>query len=196
MWKAKNKSLFTLQLLPVQIRMRHSRLLTALFAIALLTGCSSNNPIDKLKFFNDMETLATFTRTVPAGIVYSESAYSGNYICMLDSTNVFSPSFSMQVKKISAKPVQKVTISAWIKIEPGADPNLTLDVMNDKESTIEWITKSQQQELKPGKWMWVGMTIDLRAKGRNNPENIFKIYAFNKASSKAYIDNMEIQFEQ
>ena len=166
--------------------------------ILVLNSCSDSKSNDGLTFTNDMETIFAWSDNAPKNILYFNNAHSGKYVCMIDSSNIFSTTFNMNAKAISSSPLKRVTIGAWFNSQQnGSEPNIAIDIRDKDGSTIDWIAQSGKDLIKStGEWTWVEMSVDLTSKNRNALDNSYRVYAFNKNGSGCLVDDIEISYEK
>ena len=168
-------------------------LLVAITVIGF-SGCGDDDY--PASFKNDMDQGVAWTDNPPPHIIQSPDARSGRYICKLDASNAFGPTFNMHVKDITDKKYGKVKISVWMKAkETNAEPQLVLDIRREDGSTIEWLSqKFTGSALKTDKWGYYENKIDLTKSDRKNPDNIYRIYVSNGKETPVFIDDMRIDF--
>jgi hypothetical protein len=166
--------------------------------ITLLTACGDSASNNGLTFQNNIETSFAFSDNPRSNIIYFKNAHSGRYVCIIDSTNIFSVGFNMKVKDIDPDPLKKVTIGAWFNAQQaGSNAQLAIDIRDKNGNTVDWIAQPTGEYLtSTGDWNWVEMSIDLTVKNFNNPDNIYRIYAFNRTGSSVLVDDIKISFEK
>jgi hypothetical protein len=126
-------------------------------------------------------------------------AHSGTHVCKLNKDNPFSSSMDIKVKDISRKPLKTARITAWFMITSNtSDQNLVLDIRDSTlQNSFEWINTDAANYLTDlNKWAKVEMTVDLTKKDRNNPNNVYRIYAANSKDEPVYVDDFEVSFEE
>src|SRR4051812_47910413 len=91
-------------------------------------GCGGKK--SDLVYSNDMDNYVNWTSScVPKNIVRLGKAHSGKYACQIDSGNVFSATYKMNLYDVSQNPVTKVTVTGWFTSKDGgSEPFLAIDV--------------------------------------------------------------------
>jgi hypothetical protein len=173
-------------------------LMIALMVLSL-SSCDRNKNSD-LIFFNSMESsIGWNVNQVPNNypIIKFDNAFSGQYVCKLDSTNPFSITFYMKQKDICKKKLSLVRLSAWFMIiADNSEQNLVTEIRDSNEKVLEWIVKDAKDfEPEINNWRKVSITIDLTLNERNNPENYVRIYASNGKAFPVFVDDIKIEFE-
>ena len=169
---------------------------TWLLVFTMLFSCSREEKKSKLAFDNNIESI--YWGSSPNTIKFA-NAHSGNYVCKLDKTNPFSQVFNIKVKDLSTKPLRRAKISAWFMLTGNySEQNLVLDVRDSSmQQSLEWINTDAIDYVKDlNKWGKAELIVDLTKKNRNNPNNVFRIYASNGKEEPIYVDDFEIQFEE
>ncbi len=163
-----------------------------------LNSCSDSKSNDGLTFVNDMENQFAWNENHHPNIVYYKNAHSGKYVSIIDSVNIFSPSYLMKFKDVDSSPLKRVTVGAWFNAQQdGSDPQIAIDIRDKTGNSMEWISQDGKDLVKnTGSWEWVEFTVDLSVKGRNQPDNSLKIYAFNKSGSSCLVDDIQVSYEK
>jgi hypothetical protein len=149
-----------------------------------------------MNFNNNIETSYW---TTSSNTIQVNNAHSGNYCCKLNKDSPFSTTFNIRVKDISEKPLQRAKISAWFM--PTSDlveQNLVLDIRDSTtEKSFEWINNDAANYLTElNKWGKIDLLVDLTINNRNDPNNVYRIYASNGKDEPIYVDDFEIVFEE
>jgi hypothetical protein len=173
----------------------YSQFIFLTFILFCFCNCGYNNKT--LIFSNDMDMATTWKGYSSSNVIYVEKAHSGKYVCKLDVSNPFSPTFYSQIKKISSKPLKSLVISEWIFLKGGgSDPSLVADFRDKDEKTLEWLSEpAKDAVLERNIWVNVYLTIDLTKNKRNNPENYIRIYSLNNSKEEVLVDDLKISFE-
>ncbi|HLG35572.1 MAG TPA: hypothetical protein VI757_11890 [Bacteroidia bacterium] len=171
-----------------------------LFLLATVTiSCNSNSNNDsKLTYTNNFETDYAFNSHHQGNVIKSADAHSGWFVSKIDSTQVFSTTFNMQVSDISKNPLQFVHFSAWIKMESmNSQPMMVVDVADSTKKTLEWLALHVNQQITElNEWVKVDVKFDLTDNKRNSPSNYLKIYVSNGKKEPSYVDDISITFNE
>ena len=181
--------------------MKRNLFLTAALTTSLyfLPGCSGPDSKSELSFVNDMETLFGWnTNSRLSNIVYYKGAHSGRYVCAMDSSNNFGPTFEMRLKEVDPGPLKRLKVGCWFNTQQeGSRPEIIVDIRDKDGNTKEWLTQPGKDIIKStGEWTWVELQLDLSVKNRNLPDNIFRIYPLNTSGAVALADDIGIHFEK
>jgi hypothetical protein len=165
----------------------------------VMIGCDNNRPVDsKLYFSNNFESAIGWVDNKSKNMIWKDGAFSGHVICQIDSVAPYTPTFNMQFKDISDKPIKSVKIDAQIMMSGNeSNPTIVVDIRNQNFETIEWIPSGAKHSVNEmNKWVPVTVTVNLQEKDRNNPENFVRIYVSNVEPKIAFVDDIQITFEE
>lgn len=157
----------------------------------LITGCSYK---PEMTYKNDMSA-KSWGLEPTSNIVKDFKAPSAPFVCKIDSSAPYSPTFNMRVSEISEETLTKVTLSAWIKVDDlRATPDLVVDIRDKNDQSMEWLAHTIYLS-KAHKWIKQEVTVNLKERNRNNKQNFIRVYVSNGKSIPASVDDIEIKFE-
>lgn len=166
-----------------------------LFVGTLITiisfGCSSDKK-DPLLFNNDFESAKGW---YDVSGIYDQEAHSGLNSIYTDANNIYSKTFKIKFKNISAKPLKGVAFSIWCYAESlPINGKVVASVKNDSIESIMYNSTELENFInEEKKWVKVSGKIDF-ALHVSDPENEFGFYVWNTGKNKILADDVTIRF--
>ena len=166
--------------------------------LIFLVGCNGGRKDSKLHFFTSIESSYAYQNDLTPSVAWSGEAYSGNYVCRLDSATPYSVTFSMKMYKITGKQLKSVSVKAWVNMSAmTSDPMLVVDIKDSTDQSIEWLSRSAKDFVgEPNHWEEVEFKVNLTEKQRNRSSNSLRIYLMNTKKDFALVDDIEVSFEE
>jgi hypothetical protein len=131
----------------------------------------------------------------PSNKLSTEAAHSGKYSMKLAGSDDYSESVVKHFSEIASDTVRFISTSIWLY--PKEDnPVVALVVSIEKPdgSSIAWNGKStEKMALKKNEWHKINFRADLR-QTKTSPDDVIKIYVWNKKSITVYADDLEIVY--
>lgn len=170
------------------------RVIFALSAVLMISACTSNQ--EGIRFYSNYDNDLGWNESFSKLMEEIPDAPSGKMAGVLNAQSPYSTTFNLNAARISDKPLKSVTVTAQVKIEGAtADPLVVIDIRGKDGNTLEWLSKGPDDiGGSVGKWVTISNQIDLTANNRNDPNNIFRIYATNNSPEKVLVDDIEIVF--
>jgi len=162
---------------------------------SFLLSCSVKKE-ELVAYRMDMDNHIFWEDPTPRNIISDPAAYSGRFVCRLDSLFQYSPTFQARLSSISKRTVSSVILSGWFKRENNfAQPQLVIEIKNGDGVTMEWLMKGFEGRTSDTmRWTYLESEIDLIEKSRNRPDNIYRIYVMNTKGAFTLLDDFQIVF--
>lgn len=160
----------------------------------LFAGCSEKER-GKFVFDSNMETSYWSPST---NVIKFANAHSGNHACKIDKSNPYSTTFELRANEISEKPLHTAKITGWFLLTgDNSEQQLVFEVRDSSNlQTLEWINTNAADYIEElNQWGKIELIVDLSFDNRNNPKNIFRVYASNGKEDAVYVDDIEVGFE-
>ncbi|CAN5375797.1 hypothetical protein BH11BAC1_BH11BAC1_14300 [soil metagenome] len=143
-------------------------------------------------YFFDFEPHDDYT---PASKLSTDEAHSGSHSILLDGSDTYSETFQKKFYEIATDTIKFISTSAWIYATKD-NPSVALVVSTEKPdgTSISWQGKeSDKMNLKKNEWHKINFRADLRGL-KTSPDDIIKIYLWNKKGGTVYADDLEIVY--
>lgn len=131
----------------------------------------------------------------PSGNQSKEIVHSGSYSMKLSGADSYSENIIKKFSDVSTDTIKFISTSVWIY--PKEDnPVVTLVVSIEKPNgkSISWQGKAtDKMNLKKNEWQKVNFRADLR-EIKTSPDDLIKIYLWNKKGGTVYADDLEIVY--
>ncbi|MBK5285772.1 MAG: glycosyltransferase family 39 protein [Bacteroidia bacterium] len=122
-------------------------------------------------------------------VIQKSFAHSGKNVCLTDSSNRYSNTFHNTAGAIS-KSSTYLKACGWVYYEKKIANCLFVSAFENKDGPYQYNAVSISEFGPPDKWFQICKDIEIPADAE--PSNIVKIYFWNKGTSPAYIDDVEI----
>ena len=146
----------------------------------------------KQNFIYDFEPVADVSSPINLSNAF---AHSGNYSMEMSGSDTYSESIIRKFSAVSSKSLTFISTSAWIYPKDD-DPVVALVVAieNKEGKSISWQGKAtDNMHLKKNKWHKINFRADLREL-KLSPEDVSKVYIWNKKGGTVYVDDLEIVY--
>ncbi len=164
-----------------------------LLSLILATGCSEEKR-GKLTFDTNFESAYWGTNS---SVIKSAEAHSGNYMSKINKDNPYSSTFEIKAKDLESKSISSVNITAWFMLTgDNSEQQLVFEIRDSSNlKTLEWLNLDATEYVEElNKWVKVEHLVDLTENNRNNPNNIYRVYASNSKDEPVYVDDIDIEF--
>lgn len=162
----------------------------------LLAGCGKKESKEEgVIFNNDFEATLGWIENVN-GVVRGE-AHSGNFLCKTDTLGPYGNTFTLELNKISDKPLKKVSASVWmLKSTDAAEGVLVIEISNKDKKSLAYISSlTKGVANSTHEWTNIEAFSDLTKKDLNNPSNKITVVFINTSKDRIDIDDVKIKFE-
>lgn len=148
---------------------------------------------DNLHYFQDCESIQGWfgVNSLSTDI----KGHSGTYTVITDQVHDYSMTFSRTFSEISSKPIKKIKAAVWCystnKLSSG---EFCVQIVTPTGETKRWISQLYQDQIKEPK-IWTKLSMEIPVpKEAFAPENIVKVFLWNKGTVPVYGDDFEIEF--
>jgi len=176
-----------------EIQLNDSTMMIKKFAYANAIFHKNIVPNKSIRGFNDFEE---------TGDGWSENgdklsnltSFSGDYSVKLDTSDRFSPTYSITIGDLAFPPSLTININAsvFVYLTNGAEGNLVIAVQNG-DIVKYWNAVGLQEFSIP--YVWNKVTIDKNLPQDLQASDLIKVYVWNTGKNDFYVDDFEIKIE-
>jgi len=181
-------------------------LLFIAIAALLVYGCSNSKtktevaaPVQQnmIEITNDLENavavIPSWINEKTVVIMKDPMAHSGEYASVTNETHEYSYAYQELLKNINTGLPKRVVLSGWV-YSTVANPKLGFILnISEKQQQYDWKVYSLEKLTETGKWVEFNTTFYMDKP--LNPEQEFRIFAWNQSKKPIYFDDFNIRFE-
>ncbi len=171
------------------------KLSLTILILSVLTHCTRRHKADNLHYFQDFESIAGWFG-MPA-LSSDIKGHSGNYSMLTNAQLDYSPGLTRKLKEISDKPIKKIRASIWCyTMDKNSNGAFCVQIMNANGENKLWIARPFVDFIK-SESTWTKTVIETEIpKDAANPENMVKVFMWNKGTIPVYGDDVEVIFSE
>lgn len=156
---------------------------------ALVFGCS-----DKKGFVTTFKGSIEGGDWINTNTGYNGGGHTGDLSSKVDSVNQFSYGFSKLISEISDKPIKKIKISVWVKLENMEKKVALVVALTDKNNKqIFWESQDVNPDVKEIN-KYSKISTEFKLPDFENEGTLARVYIWNPNGNVANVDDFEIQF--
>lgn len=160
----------------------------------MMSVVSCKDEQNTIIFKNDIDNFAAWVDYNLYGKHYTDSAYSGKYVNILNPTNPYSTTFYQRIKDICDQKINEVEIKAMVYCKDKIPiSSVVLDIWDhDSKSKFFYGVDVSDFVVKPNKWYLCKARVNLKEVKNITEEDFLRIYLKNDGASNIYVDDISI----
>lgn len=161
----------------------------------VLMACVRRHNADNLHYYQDFESIKGWFGV--EALRSDIKGHSGNYSLLTDMNFNYSIGFTSKVSEISKFPLKKIRATVWCnspsKLATGA---FCVQITNPANENKLWDARIFEDFIKVEN-KWTKAVIDVAIpKEAQAPDNVVKVFLWNKGNIPVYGDDFEIEFTE
>lgn len=161
----------------------------------MMSVVSCKDEQNTIIFKNDIDNFAAWVDYSLPSKYYTDIAYSGKYVNLLNPSYPYSTTFHKKIGDITCNTISNVEVKAMVYCKDKIPPAfIRLDIW-DFQSTSKFFLSSDIGDyvVKPNNWYLCKTIFNLNDIKNKKQEDFLRIYLKNDGTNDVYVDDITIQ---